>query len=94
MELNSLGEQELSDGYRLPCYLNISRDLDVYQEKKENNTVIMTERKSKKTVLNPIKKRYIKMNAPDIEDQRSDFRRISSMHTVWRCKPHRRYSRR
>lgn len=78
-EESLLGNQALSDGYRLACYNSIKSDIDIFIEENTYNSEakIVTSGLERDVKLNPVMlKEYIELPEPNISDQRSDVERL------------------
>lgn len=76
-EKKMLGSKSIEKGYRLACYNLIKADLDIYLDDIKQEAKIMTETKSRQIKNSPhIKKEYVVLDLPCIEDQKSDYERL------------------
>lgn len=75
-----LGEKKLERGYRLACSNRITSNLDIYPESDIGmEASIITGGKKRDIRLGPIvKKQYIELAVPVLEDQLSDLERIAA----------------
>lgn len=73
-----IGAQKLEKGYRLACSNNITSDLDVYPDSDTGmEASIITGGKKRDIILDPIvKKQYVELAVPKLEDQASDLERV------------------
>ncbi|MGD2073142.1 MAG: ASKHA domain-containing protein [Candidatus Thorarchaeota archaeon] len=74
-----LSESELNQGYRLACKVTIDDDVTVYipDDSLLKKQRILIEGVSRKIILDPyIKKIFLKLPEPSLEDNRSDMERI------------------
>jgi uncharacterized 2Fe-2S/4Fe-4S cluster protein (DUF4445 family) len=72
-----LGEKAVKLGYRLACYNSITSDLDIYLDKAHEGARIAVEGKGRRVSLKPsVSKRFISMDRPDLQNQKSDAERI------------------
>jgi uncharacterized 2Fe-2S/4Fe-4S cluster protein (DUF4445 family) len=78
-EIKLLGKQVIEKGYRLACQTFVNSNIDVYTDIISEDANIVTVGREKKIKINPlISKIYVELNAPDINDQRSDVERLVS----------------
>lgn len=80
VEKEKLSDDEISDGWRLACRCVISRPLTVLipSESRYYEQKILTSSIGCKVDLEPnIRKTYVEIDAPSIEDQRADLDRLS-----------------
>ncbi len=76
-EKKFLSEAEILNGYRLACLTKVSMDTILSIENTEKNAQIESAHKGFSGILDPvIKKRYLKLPIPSLEDQRDDVSRI------------------
>lgn len=76
-EKSLLGAEKLGKGFRLACYTHVSSDLDVYLERDMRDPSIITAGKMRGVPVEPyVKKQYIELEPPSLEDQRPDFERL------------------
>lgn len=76
-EMSHLGAERLAKGYRLACLCNVDSDIDIYVDNNMEQASIVTEIKDRKISPAPIiKKQYIEMKAPSLEDQTDDAQRL------------------
>ena len=74
-----LSPEELADGFRLACQTHVAEDVVIHvpAETRFFEQRILVEGKERETALEPnIRKRYVQLAAPTLEDQRSDLDRI------------------
>lgn len=77
-EKHVIGNSALSKGYRLACYNNINSDIDLYMDEKDDEAKIATDARERNIRLNPIvKKKFVTLKTPAIDDQISDIDRIA-----------------
>lgn len=85
-EKKLLGAKSIEKGFRLACYNLVKSDMDIYLDDFKEEAKIMTNTESRKLKFLPlIKKEYIELDAPNIEDQRSDYERLlqcSGVHKI------------
>lgn len=78
-EKKLLGSELLDKGYRLACSCSIKSDIEVYVDKVDFDAVIMTDGRRRDITLDPIiKKKYLELEKPEVEDQVPDLQRIMS----------------
>ncbi len=78
-EAELLGGKALEKGYRLACYHKINGDIDIYPDNKEGQAVIAQEGMESTFNIDPfVSKLNVKIDLPDINDQRSLVDRILS----------------
>ncbi|AUS97900.1 ferredoxin [Clostridium thermosuccinogenes] len=78
-EMKLLGKNALENGYRLACYNKITSDIEVYVDSDAGEAKIATGAKEREVEHCPIiSKRFVKLKAPDIEDQASDIERVTA----------------
>ncbi len=76
-EKSLLGSEKLERGFRLACYTHVSSDLEVYLEGDMRDASIITAGKMRDVPLEPyIRKQYIELEPPSLEDQRPDLERV------------------
>ncbi|MCK5153504.1 MAG: DUF4445 domain-containing protein [Spirochaetales bacterium] len=76
-ESKFLSSKELEDGYRLSCMVPVIGNVDVLVNGINENSNILTEHKGFTGKINPvIKKKYLTLSKPSLDDQRSDLSRI------------------
>ncbi|MGI6778300.1 MAG: ASKHA domain-containing protein [Acetivibrionales bacterium] len=79
-EAKLLGENAVKKGYRLACYNNINSEVDIFLDEATEEANIVTAGKGRSVVLNPIvKKEYVEMAVPGIQDQLSDLERVMAV---------------
>ncbi len=79
-EAELLGEDAIKNNYRLACYIKIESDMEVIIEDTVKEAAILIEGKQRVVKLQPYTlKNYVKLNKPDINDQKSDIERISDI---------------
>jgi len=73
-----LGSDRLKKGYRMACYININEDMDVYPDDDTGKeAVIVTGGRKRDITVSPvIKKQYVEMPVPSLDDQLSDAERL------------------
>ena len=74
-----LSDAQISDGYRLACQTHAQEDLVIYvpTETRFFEQKILVEGAERETALEPnIQKRFIQLDEPTLEDERSDLDRI------------------
>ncbi|VBB07611.1 Hypothetical protein LUCI_2876 [Lucifera butyrica] len=74
-----LSTEEITAGYRLACRTTINSDLDIRLDDTDFlKAKVVTEGRRRKVRLSPaVSKRFITLTPPDLEDQRSDSRRLA-----------------
>lgn len=75
-----LSEEDIGEGYRLACQTYVTRDavIHVPAETRFFEQKILVEGTERETELEPnIRKRYVQLDKPTLEDQRSDLDRIA-----------------
>lgn len=78
-EQKLLGKDRVAEGYRLACYMEVNHDMEVYIGKQKAKAAIMTQGRERDIRLNPIvSKKYVQLERPSLEDQRSDLSRLLS----------------
>ena len=76
-ESKFLSSKDLEDGYRLSCMVPVIGNIDVLVNGINESSNILTEHKGFTGKLNPIiKKKYLTLSKPSLDDQRSDLARI------------------
>lgn len=76
-EMSHLGAERLARGYRLACSCKVDADIDIYAGSNIAQASIITGGKNRKIALLPvIKKQYVEMEAPSLEDQKDDTERL------------------
>lgn len=76
-EIRLLGNQSVSEGFRLSCAFSIQSDMDVYIPDQTASARIITEGMQRSIEHLPIvTKKNLRVDKPDLEDQRSDLDRI------------------
>lgn len=76
-EAELLGSKALENGYRLACYNIINSDMDIYIDSPEGQAVIAQEGMESIFDVEPvISKLHVKLDRPDIKDQRSLMERV------------------
>ena len=76
-ERKLLGAKAIEKGYRLACFNIIKSDIEIFPDSSNDGAKIMTEANSRKIKHNPIiKKEFVTLNIPGIEDQKSDYERV------------------
>lgn len=79
-EKSLLGEEKLKEGYRLACMNVINSNLEIIHDDDTVEASIITGGKSRNITINPIvKKQYIEMDAPALDDQASDIERVQAV---------------
>lgn len=75
-----LGEAKLEKGYRLACRCTVHSDIKVFADDDDSaQAAIMTEGVRRSTELEPlVKKEYMELNPPSLEDQTPDMERVAS----------------
>ncbi len=77
-EARLLGEKAVKEGFRLACRTTIGCDLTVYLDNTDFSAKVLTEGTQKSTRLSPmISKKHIHLPVPNLDDQRSDSRRLA-----------------
>lgn len=78
-ERKLLGEGLLEKGMRLACYNEIEADLDIYTVETGGEASIITEGVKREIALGPlVKKKYVELPVPELDDQTADLERISN----------------
>lgn len=78
-ERKLLGEKAIEKGYRLACYNKIKSDIDIYLDEDNGGAKIATGGKDRKIKLEPVViKKFVELDKPSINDQRSDAERVLS----------------
>ncbi|HEY3426162.1 MAG TPA: ASKHA domain-containing protein [Negativicutes bacterium] len=78
-EKKMLNPEELAEHYRLACCATIQGDLSVFvpEQSRGAKQVILEDGRERAFAVNPaIKKYYVELNKPTLEDYRDDFTRI------------------
>ncbi|HOJ10174.1 MAG TPA: ASKHA domain-containing protein [Clostridiales bacterium] len=76
-EKKLLGRNAEAMGYRLACYNKIESDIDIFLDNSDKEASIVTSGIEKTIKVNPlIGKKCVKLDMPDIHDQRPDVDRI------------------
>ncbi len=77
IEKKKLSETELARGFRLACSTRITGDITVTLNDKSGHIVILEDSTDFQEHLNPcIKKKYVSLSKPTLEDQRDDLKRL------------------
>lgn len=72
-----LGSTKLANGYRLACSCTITSDTVIYTEDNDSEAVIITAGVKRDIEICPlVRKKYIELSPPDIEDQMPDMERL------------------
>ncbi len=72
-----LSNQDIEKGYRLACSYKVSNDIEVIITSKEESISILTAGKERYVDIHPyIRKKFVELNAPSINDQRDDLHRL------------------
>lgn len=78
-EKKLLGSKAIEKGYRLACVNVIKSDIEIFLEGSKEEAKIMTEVNSRKFKHLPvIRKEFITLKAPSIDDQKSDYERLAA----------------
>lgn len=79
-EKRLLGLEKIRKGYRLACRNNITSNLDIYlDESTDAEASIITGGKKRNILLDPIiKKQYVELAVPALDDQVPDFERLEA----------------
>jgi len=78
LDTKHLTKEELESGFRLSCNLNINEDIEiVLSEKSEDMEVLITGSEQQYNLDTVVKKKYLVIEKPSINDQRDDYRRLS-----------------
>jgi len=78
-ERRLLGER-LKKGFRLACSYRIGSDACIYIDRPGEQAVIMTAGTRRQVALDPlVRKRYIELPLPSLEDQRPDMERVLAL---------------
>lgn len=76
-EQHLLSETELTEGVRLACHTRILKDTEVVLMEGVKKSNILTKSVTRALELVPaVSKRYVELPLPNLEDQRSDWRRL------------------
>ncbi|HEX9060235.1 MAG TPA: ASKHA domain-containing protein [Clostridia bacterium] len=76
-EMMLLGSKKLEQGYRISCLLKVDSDIDVFFEADKNKAIVKTVSMEGNTHLDPlIKKRYVELSVPSLDDNLPDAERI------------------
>lgn len=75
-----LGAEKFGEGYRLACRNRIASDLDIYlDESADAEASIITGGKKRNILPEPmVRKQYVELAAPSLEDQVPDFERLAA----------------
>lgn len=78
LDIKHLTKEELESGFRLSCNLTINEDLEiVLLEKNKDMEVLINGTEQQYTLDSVVKKKYLTIEKPSINDQRDDYRRLS-----------------
>lgn len=79
-EKSLLGLEKSGKGYRLSCRNRITSDLDIYLDESADTKASITTAGKKRDILrNPIiKKQYVELAVPTLDDQLPDFERLAA----------------
>jgi uncharacterized 2Fe-2S/4Fe-4S cluster protein (DUF4445 family) len=76
-EWKFLSNNEIETGYRLSCMIEVTEDIDVFVNGINDKSQILTSNNGFTGNLNPIiRKQYLNVPKPTLEDQRSDLARL------------------
>lgn len=77
LDVKHLTKEGLELGFRLACNVTLNEDLEILlTEKNENMRVLITGEEQKYDLDTVIKKKYMIIDKPSLEDQRDDFKRL------------------
>jgi len=77
LDIKHLTKEELELGFRLSCNVNINEDLEILlTEKNENMKVLVTGEEEQYDLDTVVKKKYMVIDKPSLEDQRDDYKRL------------------
>jgi uncharacterized 2Fe-2S/4Fe-4S cluster protein (DUF4445 family) len=77
-DIKHLSKEEINNGMRLACAIVVKGRMEVeIPDAAEGMTVLVNSEKQSKEVDPLVKKKYIVMDTPSIEDQRDDYKRLS-----------------
>lgn len=78
LDIKHLTKEDLESGFRLSCNLTINEDSEiVLSEKNKDMEVLINGTEQKYTLDTVVKKKYLAIEKPSINDQRDDYRRLS-----------------
>lgn len=78
LDTKHLTKEELESGFRLSCNFNINEDIEiVLSEKSKDMEVLITGVEQQYNLDTVVKKKYLVIEKPSINDQRDDYRRLS-----------------
>ena len=78
LDIKHLTKEELESGFRLSCNLTINEDIEiVLLEKNKDMEVLINGTEQQYTLDTVVKKKYLAIEKPSINDQRDDYRRLS-----------------
>lgn len=77
LDVKHLTKEELELGFRLACNVTINEDLEILlTEKNENMKVLVTGEEQEYDLDSVVKKKYMVIDKPSLEDQRDDYKRL------------------
>ncbi|AKA72172.1 ASKHA domain-containing protein [Clostridium scatologenes] len=78
LDIKHLTKEELESGFRLSCNFTIDEDSEiVLLEKNKDMEVLINGTEQQYTLDTVVKKKYLAIEKPSINDQRDDYRRLS-----------------
>ncbi|AZV55755.1 ASKHA domain-containing protein [Clostridium sp. AWRP] len=78
LDIKQLTKEELESGFRLSCNFTINEDAEiVLLEKNKDMEVLINGTEQQYTLDTVVKKKYLVIEKPSINDQRDDYRRLS-----------------
>ncbi|OBR91090.1 MULTISPECIES: ASKHA domain-containing protein [Clostridium] len=78
LDIKQLAKEELESGFRLSCNFTINEDTEiVLLEKNKDMKVLINGTEQQYTLDTVVKKKYLVIEKPSINDQRDDYRRLS-----------------
>lgn len=78
LDIKHLTKEELESGFRLSCNFTIDKDSEiVLLEKNKDMEVLINGTEQQYTLDTVVKKKYLAIEKPSINDQRDDYRRLS-----------------
>ncbi|HBQ63493.1 MAG TPA: ferredoxin [Clostridiales bacterium] len=85
-EIAKIGSKAVSGGYRLACKTYLTGNADVYIPDSDEKAIIKTDGHERAIVpMSMVKKRYMDLGMPGLEDQRGDLERIYQVTGATRC---------
>lgn len=86
-EKQLLGEKLIENSYRLACYVDVDSDMVIHLNREEKKAKIATHSKEREVKFEPsIRKVFLHLPSPHIEDQRTDVKRIEDAFGFKMCK--------